>query len=174
MYKPGVFYPLFILCLLSQSALFGQTKLIFENNQLNEKYEVENGDYLKILYVGYLDQPAEQKSYISYINDSSIIFKTTKSKDLLDDDIRVRLQDIQGFKKLWKWEPIARPIITLGTTIGSYYYFDSDHFSSNEQLLYTTLVTVGTSLLLNFIFDDTIEYKMSDGWTFHLSTSGTP
>ena len=159
---------IFFVFILISGNVYAQSKLVFENSRLNEKEVVEQGDYIIILYKGYLGQLAEQKSHIERISETSLIFRTSKSQDLIDDDINVRLQDVLGFKKLWKYELIARPVITLGITIGSYFYFDSDHFNSTEQLVYTSLVSIGTSLALNWIFNDDIENKISDGWTYKL------
>jgi hypothetical protein len=159
----------FMLLFLFINHAFTQNKLIVENKDLNEKYEIEDSDYIKILYSGYLNQIAEQKSHLKKIGDTTLLFNTTKSRDMIDDDINVRIEDIKGVKKLWKYELIARPVITLGTTLGSYFYFGSGDYSADEQYLYASLVGLGTSLLLNFIFDDTIEDKVSGGWTISLT-----
>ena len=161
------------LALATMNLLLGplcaQNTLVVENTTLNEKYEIDDGDYIKILYTGYLDQFAEQKSHLEKIGETHLLFKSTKSMEMIDDDRNVRIEDIKGIKKLWKYEKIARPIITLGTTLGSYFYFGNADFSTNERVIYTSLVGITTRLALNFIFDDTIEHKVSKGWSISLS-----
>jgi len=156
-----------ILLLIAFSAInYAQRTLVFENDRLGRKTVVEISDLLQINYQGYLNQGSIHKSEVLGINDSTIIFA---------DNFMVKTKDVTGFNKLSKLTPIIKPLANLAITLGTYFIFEaSDKFSSSEVILYSTGATIVANYLLNFLFKDGPEFRLSDGWKMRVSVSTNP
>ncbi|PIB34113.1 hypothetical protein BFP72_01060 [Reichenbachiella sp. 5M10] len=160
-------YRTFFLLLIGLASVeaYGQKHLVFENDALGKKVEVKEGDYLKLRYKGYLNQSAEVERYVLEITDTAIRFQSTGKKDRYTDDKTILLSDVTGFKRMAKVRPILAPLTSIGVGIGIYYAIGTnDQFNNTEQLLYSLGASVGTSLLINWVFKSDIKFKMADGW----------
>jgi len=172
--KQRVLVVIFALLLVS-NYIVAQKQLIFENSKLNERIEFESKNYVKIQYNGYLNQLEESKAYILGVTDSSLVFQNTKGTDYLNDTHEVLNSDITGFRKFWKFQPLVKPLTTVSVSIGSYYAFkEIEGVSEVDALIYASLAGVATNYILNFIFDEKIEYQIADGWNLRVGATVTP
>ena len=118
-----------------------------------------------------MNQSRETVNHIKSITDTSIVF-SLKGKKNLSDDREVRVSDITGFRKMWKFRPFIIPLTNLAVGIGTYFAIsENDKLSDGEKLLYATGATVASSLILKFLFKDDIKFKISDGWTVRVGTN---
>ncbi|MBU2912867.1 MULTISPECIES: hypothetical protein [Reichenbachiella] len=156
---------LLIFLLIGSISGYAQKRLIFQNDQLDESVEIKEGDYVKFRYKGYLNQEAEVESYVLEVTDAAVTFNPGGKKSEFRDDRTILLSDVTGFRKMYKLRPILAPITSLGVGIGIYYAIGTnDQFNNTEQLLYSLGATLGTSLLIKWVFKTDIKLKMSDGW----------
>lgn len=166
---------LFFSMIIITNYLSAQNQLVFENSELNETVQFEVKDYVKIQYNGYLNQIEESKTYIIDVTDSSLVFQNTKGTEYLTDRHEVLNSDITGFRKFWRYQPFVKPLTSVSVSIGSYYAFkEVNSISETEALIYASLAGIATNYLLDFIFDEKIEYKIADGWNLRVGATVTP
>ncbi|UXP33947.1 hypothetical protein N6H18_08315 [Reichenbachiella agarivorans] len=155
----------FFLFVFSSVCCFAQKKLVFQNDQLHETIEIKEGDYVKLRYKGYLNQEAEVENFVLEINDATINFHYAGKKNRYRDDRMVLLSDVTGFRRMSKMKPFLAPLTSIGVGVGIYYAFGNDEvFNNTQQLFYSLGASLGTSLLINWVFKSEIKLKMSDGW----------
>jgi len=165
---------IFALLVISNN-LFAQKQLILENTKLNETITFETTDHVKVQYNGYLNQLEESKTNLLSVTDSSLVFMNIKGTDYLTDRHEVLNSDITGFRKFWKYQPLVKPLTTLSVSIGSFYAFkEIEGVTETDALIYASLAGIATNYLLDFIFDEKIEYKIADGWNLRVGATVTP
>jgi hypothetical protein len=166
---------IFLVVFFISSLTIAQKQLLFENKTLNKTITIEAKDYLNLQFNGYLNQTTELKSYIAEVKDSSLVFTTSPNVGFTNKTYEVKNSDITGFRKLSIFQPYIKPAINISVTIGSYFVFDaSNKFSDTEVILYTTVVGIATSYIVNLIFKDNIEFKIADGWNLRVGAFATP
>ena len=166
---------LFLVMFLVSNLAFAQKQLLFENKTLNKTITIEAKDYLNLQFNGYLNQTTEIKSYVAEVKDSSLLFRTIPNVGFTGKTYEIKNSDITGFRKLSVFQPYIKPAINLSVTIGSYFVFDaSNKFTDTEVILYTTVVGIATSYVVNLIFKDNIEFQISDGWNLRVGAFATP
>jgi len=164
---------IFALLVISNN-LIAQKQLILENTKLNKTVVIESLDYVNIQYSGYLNQLEESKTNILDVTDSSLVFKNIKGTDYLTDRHEVLNSDITGFRKFWKFQPLVKPLTSVSVSIGSFYAFkEIEGVSEVDALIYASLAGVATNYILDFIFDEKIEYKIADGWNLRVGATVT-
>ncbi|MGL1889105.1 MAG: hypothetical protein OCD76_21510, partial [Reichenbachiella sp.] len=97
--------------------LQAQYKLIFEHPEIDRTYEVKDGDYLKLRYIGYVDQESEVENYISEISPAYVMYVPPFGKNKLGDDQVIMIDDITGFKKMSKVRPILPSLVSIGVGV---------------------------------------------------------
>lgn len=112
-----------------------------------------------------MNQPRETMSYIQAITDTLVVFSLRGKKNLSDDRV-IRISDVTGFRKMWKFRPFIMPVTNLAVGVGTYLALrNNDNLSDGKKFTYSTGAALASSFLLKFLLKDDIKFKMSDGWT---------
>lgn len=160
----------FMICICCQA----QYQLILSNPDVEKTYTIREGDYLKLRYLGYEEQEAEVENYVLEISPTYVLYTPPFDKNKYGDDQVIMVKDITGFRKMSKMRPLLPPIATLGMGVGIYYAIGTnDNFNNTEQFFYSLGASLGTGLLIKWLFRNDIKFKVSDGWVLNV-VAATP
>lgn len=138
----------------------------FTNSKTNETISVEKDEVILLRYIGYLGHSKEVEAKITEINQESIKFAVAPDGANKESDHEVRLADIQGFRKMWKYKPIFIPLTNAAVGIGSYFILAESDLSETNSLLVSLGLSYGSHFLLSYFLDGEVENFMSEGWSY--------
>ncbi|MCU0452261.1 MAG: hypothetical protein MUE68_01245 [Bacteroidetes bacterium] len=154
---------LVMLLMMSASAL-GQNVLLFENAASRDTVRVEATDYLRLTFKGYLGQVDGVMNHVVSVGDSSVMMTNLASEDQMAP-YEVRIDDIRGFRRMPKLQPLIKPVANLTVAVGTIIILDNSSLSATKVSIYSAVATFATGYLLDLIFKDDIKFQMADGWT---------
>lgn len=154
----------FILCFVQLKAQ--KQVLVFYNKSLNKSAQIPLKGMLTVEYAGYLKQLELSNNSLVSITDSSIILGKSKLIGGITERREIKIDDITGFRKISAGRMILKSILTVATTLGSYYTFsDNTNMNATERLILSTATGIGTRISINLLFPDKkIKYKVKNGW----------
>lgn len=158
------FLALSILLACVYSAV-AQQRLVFTLPHANKTVVVEQGDMMRVLYRGYLGQVQDYYGRIENINDSFVGF---------ENNWKVRVSDIMGFRKFNKYRDVLKGItevVTLTASIIAYPLIltNNPHLSFGQRLGITFGIGLTGTLINHLLFPSEIKNYMSAGWQVKVS-----
>ena len=152
---------------VSLSVYSQNSAIIFFNKEKGKVIQVPRGGMVVLQYQGYLKQMEQETNYLISLNNSTITIGKPRMFADATDVKKIRIDDINGFRKISAGSQLLKTVLTIGATVGTYYAIRSngDNMSYTEQLLYSTAAGLTVRFSLNKIFpENKIKYNVKEGW----------
>lgn len=152
---------LLLTCLMVFAlAAFSQQKLVFTNTNTGKIVVVNEYDFLKVSYRGYLGQIQTIYGKVTLITDSLIRFENNWS---------VRVNDIIGFRRFSKYRELLKGVtevvsLTAVIIVVPLVLYNNSTLTIWQRLGITAGISVGAAVLTDLLFPEGIKNFMAAGW----------
>lgn len=160
-----------LLFLLLSFSTFAQNAIRFTNSITGEEVIIKEGDMAKFSYSGYLNQPEVVENRIFRISPIDVHLAQMAFGQVVPQTQRtVLLNDINGFRKFFKYRTQLKTSLQLASTVGVILLYpeivDRDKLSRTEDILISLGVSIGVSLIIEALFPKKIKHRMNQGWQY--------
>jgi hypothetical protein len=155
--------------------------LEFYHAESKKTITIRTGQAIALTYKGYNGQLEFIKQTVTEITDSTLVLglnysrfniKSVNKGPLVNMHKIVKLQDIQGFRRMTLGRQLLKSGLSIGAVIGSYTFLyrisNNSNYTPGEVLLISIGVAFGSKILLDKIMPENTKFEMKDGWTYRI------
>jgi len=158
----------FLLCfgaLLTSNITAQSNHLLVSNPAMPDAFLFSENDYVAIRYRGYLGQETFCRGTVRSIDSAGICIAEKAELGNRAAKITVRIADITGMKKLSAAAEIGVSVLTIGTSLGVYFFAGSLGMHPIVPIVASSATGIAVRVSgIKMLRQDRMKYSTQQGW----------